>query len=803
MLVQWLVLGISLTILGLSIAFDRYHEHKRTESREEDRLRTQAKVIHDNLASNLAAVSRVLQDLRKEMSRPVADLNLNAHLKTMTEAMPGVRTLMLIDARGTVRASNETELIDTNVSHRAYFQEPRQHPDTDMLYVWRPFQTSLGFFAITVVRMIPGAHGEFSGIVSATLDPEYFRTLLASVIYAPDMWAAIAHEGGLQFMMVPDRSGQIGKNLAQPGSFFSRHRESGKDENVLTGIVQTTGEERMMALRTIHSTQLKMDRGLVVVAGRDLNAVFESWRRDAWVESGLFCLLTLLTSGSLALYQRRQLQFERQTARAEAALQERANFTKTVTDNIPSIVGYYNAELHCGFANSAYFEWLGKTPEQVQGGHIRDVLGEELFHLNETYIHAVFRGERQQFERSMLKADGSIGHTLTTYVPDHDGDLVRGFFVFATDISEQRQREDEFKDLLEFNQEVIAKTESGIMVHRHTGECILANEAAARIMGTTPEQLMRYNFRQDSDTRNAGILQIADRVLRSGVTEPIDALMHTAFGKKIWYVGFLGRLSIKGEGYLLSVFNDISERKKAELAVLKAKEEAEALLDRVQIAERGIVDISEKTQKRIGRELHDDLGQHLTGIAFLSEVLFQKLRMNNQAEQQEAAHITELINAAVAKTRSLAQGLYPVELNEAGLQAMLEQLARNVTSIYKIECEVSFEDNLVIGGLLTSINLYRITQEAINNAIRHGNAKKITIAMYHEADTKVFEISDNGRGISNIEEIMKRGGLGMHTMRYRATLIDATLYIHARHGGGTRVAIHLSAAAEDAIDALH
>ena len=216
---------------------------------------------------------------------------------------------------------------------------------------------------------------------------------------------------------------------------------------------------------------------------------------------------------------------------------------------------------------------------------------------------------------------------------------------------------------------------------------------------------------------------------------------------------------------------------------------AEVALDRASIAERRIITVSEETQQRIGRELHDDLGQHLTGIAFRSEVLYQGLKKQGHRDWEEASKITTLINEAINKTRRLAQGLYPVEMKHAGLHAMLGQLADNVESIYQIECEFIGDAECTIGDPLALISLFRITQEAVNNAIKHSGATKIILKMASTPTVMTLEIADNGCGIGKIAGAKE--GLGMHTMHYRASLLGAIFHIAEQPAGGTRVAISL------------
>lgn len=375
---------------------------------------------------------------------------------------------------------------------------------------------------------------------------------------------------------------------------------------------------------------------------------------------------------------------------------------------------------------------------------------------------------------------------------DGEGRPLRMIGTYA-DIGERKKIEEDFRDLLQFNQAVIANSYSGIMVHKASGECIMANEAAARISGGSVERLLQHNFRASQSWREAGATDAADQALQSGMAVEFESPMRTFFGRDMWCIASFGRLNIKGETYLLSVFNDISARKNAENAVLKAKEDAEALLDRARMAERRIIDISEETRKRIGQELHDDLGQHLTGVAFLSEVLFQKLKGRGASEMHDAAGITELINTAVSKTRHLAQGLYPVELKEAGLSALLGQTARNVETIYGIRCQLHGENNPDIGDFQTAINLFRIAQEAINNAIRHGNATQIDLHLARQEQSLRFEIADNGTGFDSAAVDAKISGLGMHTMQYRAALIGASLRVVSAPGAGARVVLQLPA----------
>ncbi len=220
------------------------------------------------------------------------------------------------------------------------------------------------------------------------------------------------------------------------------------------------------------------------------------------------------------------------------------------------------------------------------------------------------------------------------------------------------------------------------------------------------------------------------------------------------------------------------------MASIKAKEVA---LERANRAERRIISISEDTQQRIGRELHDDVGQLLTGVAFMSEVLSKKL--TGRAEASDAAKITAFINEAILKTGILARGLYPVELKEADLPSMLKNFAKNTEDIFAIKCQFTCECQHAIDDPLVAINLFRIAQEAVNNAIKHGKSTNITLKLVSLPTEITLEINDDGSGISPSSD--SKAGLGLRSMQYRASLLGGTSRITPLPDGGTSVTVNL------------
>ena len=202
--------------------------------------------------------------------------------------------------------------------------------------------------------------------------------------------------------------------------------------------------------------------------------------------------------------------------------------------------------------------------------------------------------------------------------------------------------------------------------------------------------------------------------------------------------------------------------------------------------EREILTISEKEQQRIGQDLHDDLGQHLAGIACLSQVLAHNLAKTPLAEAAEQAEqITKLITQALGKTRHLARGLIPVDLAGNGLLPALQILADNVENQFGISCPLTWETSLQIDDSVTATHLYRIAQEAVHNAAKHGQAKHVMIDLSAVNGKVTLRVKDDGVGFQQSLAVEK--GIGLRIMRYRASIIGGRLEIQRGDDGGTIV----------------
>jgi PAS domain S-box-containing protein len=214
--------------------------------------------------------------------------------------------------------------------------------------------------------------------------------------------------------------------------------------------------------------------------------------------------------------------------------------------------------------------------------------------------------------------------------------------------------------------------------------------------------------------------------------------------------------------HVITTGTDITERKRMESALLE---------------------ISGREQRQIGQDLHDGLGQHLTGIAFMSKVLEQRLAEADSAQAPHAAKIVRLVNDAITRTRELARGLVPVFSDAHGLMSALQQWAGEVEHLFTVSCRFSCPEPIPITDIGKATHLYHIAQEAVNNALRHGGPEHIVLTLERDGHGGRLTIEDDGAGIPEVPS--SHPGLGLRIMSYRANMVGGSLEIHRGVPWGT------------------
>jgi two-component system sensor histidine kinase NreB len=220
----------------------------------------------------------------------------------------------------------------------------------------------------------------------------------------------------------------------------------------------------------------------------------------------------------------------------------------------------------------------------------------------------------------------------------------------------------------------------------------------------------------------------------------------------------------------IAIRTDITERKKQEQ-------------ERV-ILEKQVLEISDRERRRIGQDLHDGLGQHLTGIELMVQSLEGILQTSSPSDAAQAAKISQHVRDAIRQAKSLARGLSPVDLEANGLMSALQELAVTIRDIFRINGSFYAPQPVLINDNDLATHLFRIAQEAVSNAVKHSGATSIQIELRTVDDQIVLSVADNGRGIKPQSD---GGGMGLRIMDYRATIIDGKISVQSQPGKGTKV----------------
>lgn len=202
--------------------------------------------------------------------------------------------------------------------------------------------------------------------------------------------------------------------------------------------------------------------------------------------------------------------------------------------------------------------------------------------------------------------------------------------------------------------------------------------------------------------------------------------------------------------------------------------------------QKSLLQISEREKQVIARELHDGLCQNLSGLAMMSSFQHSQLAAKEWPDAKIAKEMSDLLYATLKESRDISHGLHPVGSDGEGLMIALARLAGSVCSLFRISCTFICPESVFFENETASTHLFRIAQEAVNNARKHGRADCVTIALHHAPEGLVLAIEDNGVGFP--VKRFKKSGMGLDIMKHRASEIGATLSVHrAGQNGGTVV----------------
>ena len=337
-----------------------------------------------------------------------------------------------------------------------------------------------------------------------------------------------------------------------------------------------------------------------------------------------------------------------------------------------------------------------------------------------------------------------------------------GARLLARSESAVRDREERLRAILETAVEgIITIDERGLIESFNPASEKIFGYQAAEVIGKNVSVLMSTPHREQHDgyldnykrTGHARIIGIGRETFarkKDGTLFPIDlSVSEVKLSDRRIFTGFI---------------RDITERKRLE------KENLE---------------ISEREQRRIGQDLHDGLCQHLAGVEMLSQVLAQKLAPKSRDTAARATEIAKAVREAISQTRLLARGLSPVTLESEGLMSALAELALNTEKMFRVRCEFDCPETIKFNDHAAATHLFRIAQEAVSNAIKHGRAKKISLQLRAQPGRLHLRVSDNGAGFPR--KFSGGTGMGLRIMQSRIGMVGGTLVIERNPDAGTSV----------------
>jgi PAS domain S-box-containing protein len=344
--------------------------------------------------------------------------------------------------------------------------------------------------------------------------------------------------------------------------------------------------------------------------------------------------------------------------------------------------------------------------------------------------------------------------------------------VYSKDLRREIQERKQVEAALRASEEMFSKafrsSPNGIVIAALSDLRIInVNESLLAMTGYSNEELINRlltDFRILPDWEEIRVLLQDTKKVGRLNSVPFDFATKEGLARNAILTAEI--IELWGESCLLATIEDVTE---------------------AQRLEKEIMDISEKERLRIGEDLHDDLCPHLIGIEVLGQVLKRKLQEREVTEVALAEKIQGLVGDAIQKTRSLARGLCPVNLDTHGLKSSIEDLVDNVSDVFGVSCRFDCNCPVVFHDNAVATHLYYITHEAVHNAVKHGNVKNIVVSLSREDGKYLLSVTDDGPGI-NISA--QSTGMGLRIMGLRAKKIGAELTIGRSSAGGTAIIVN-------------
>jgi PAS domain S-box-containing protein len=489
-------------------------------------------------------------------------------------------------------------------------------------------------------------------------------------------------------------------------------------------------------------------------------------------------LIVMIISVILASGYAAKIYFDRR--RAFQALSASEAHYRLLTEDVSDVVWQADRDFKFTYISPADERMRGFTAAEVIGHHPFEYMPPESI-ANATKIMqenqaAALQGnpaKNTSLVAQLYCKDGSLkwAEINTTGERDKNG-TITGYHGFTRDITERIRIENEMRANERYQRALLDNFPFAVWLKDVESRFLFVNEGFVRTFGNNSAEKMvgKNDFDIAPYDMAVGYRKIDSKVMETLEQNITEELILTE-GVPKWFETCKAPV-IDLNGKLLGTVGfarDVSERK---------------------MLEHSLVSLSEEFQRSIGRELHDNLGQIISAIAYQSIAIQNKIAGAGNVKEfaNDIAFISYQAQKAISQCKKLAHGLVPFELENSGLAAALADYAADISHSHEMCCEYVGHREAIIGDSNLELNLFRIVQEAVNNAVRHSGGRRVTISLYLCENTLLLSIRDDGQGAAGVEK--KRHstpGLGLKIMQYRANQLGVKLKFNYPVDGGTEV----------------
>jgi two-component system, chemotaxis family, CheB/CheR fusion protein len=497
---------------------------------------------------------------------------------------------------------------------------------------------------------------------------------------------------------------------------------------------------------------------------------------------------------------------------AEERLRASEERLRTIADNVPQLIWTNEANGDATWFNKRWYEFSGLTEEESRGPGWQTIVHPDDAPASiERWQRAFAKGEVFDAEYRLRGKNGEYRWFLGRNVPLRNNGTVLSWFGTATDINDFKQAQAKLAETEEKFRLLVEGTPDYAMFLLDPDNNITYWSAGAqRVFQWTAEEAIGQKgsmiFVPEDLEKGEDQKEIAQSMQHGSAPDRRWHLRKD--GTRMWLDGFMRRLDDPETGALrgfAKIAREATEQKMAEEKLREAYEELEQRvhhrtkelqvmnesleqeMTRRQKLEREILEVTERERAAISQDLHDTLCQELTATAFLLKSRAKALARIDPQAGEALIEGAEMVNRNAGLARDLARGLHPLELGSGGLVSSLRELAARTNQTVSCHCECP--RSLRLPNENVAVNLYRIAQEAVTNAIKHAKPSKIVICVERVRDEIVLSVSDDGTP----RRKSRRGGLGLQMMQYRASVSGGTLKIESKKGKGTKVTCRVPA----------